>query len=299
MDIRMFQYFTAVVQHKQITVAAEALHISQPALSKAIKTLEAETGCQLFERSTRKLTLTEPGQILYKQISTVLREYNNVFKIIEDVQTIGTGTLNIGIIESFKYWIPSILKQFKYYYPDIAITIQDMGPKEIENSLKNYKIHLGVTSIIYEENKNTLKSLNMYQDNLILITPANHRLTHLQYIDIAELKHEKLIHSFSGYMVRDSLIDACKKAGFTPTIDYETEDLETAIGLVKAGLGVSVIPESYIKSNPSDELKLIYFKNKLPKSNVYITHHATRYLSPAIYDFIANAQSILKENDLF
>lgn len=293
----MFQYFAEVVKHKQITIAAEALHISQPALSKAIKTLETDVGFQLFERSTRKLKLTEPGEIFHNQVRVILREYNNMYKVIDDIHSIGTGTLNIGIIESFKYWIPDILKQFKQQYPEISVTIQVMGPKNIEDALKNYQIHLGVTSIVSKQNEKLLNSLPLYKDNLVLITSTNHRLSRLKHVNITELKQEKLIHSFSGYMIRNSVIEACERAGFTPTIDYETEDLETAMGLVEAGLGVSVIPESYIKPKPSINLNVIKFSDELPKRNVYIVQHISRYLSPSTDEFVTILQNTFDNND--
>ncbi len=86
MDIRILRYFVTVARNKQFTVAAEELHISQPSLSNSIKQLEQTLGCKLFERSTRKLALTEQGQVLYQHACKLLNEFDHIIKEMEDVK---------------------------------------------------------------------------------------------------------------------------------------------------------------------------------------------------------------------
>lgn len=293
MDIRTFRYFESVARNQQFTLASEELHISQPSLSNSIKSLEREVGCKLFERSTRKVNLTESGQVLYKHACKLLNQFDNVFKEMEDVRNIGAGKLNLGMIESFRYLIPEIISQFKDTYPSISINIREMSPNEIEYSLNNYDIHLGITSNCNKNNE--IEYIPIFNEKLVLITPLDHHLIHLSSIDISELKNEILIHSLTGYKVRESIIMACKDAGFIPKVDYETESLETARGLVEIGLGVSVVPESYLKLNPSKKIKIIYLKNHLPNRTVYISYQYQRYLPPAFFDFISIANLFSNE----
>lgn len=294
MDIRSFKYFDSVVRNKQFTLAAEELHISQPSLSNAIKLLEQHVGCKLLDRSTRNLSLTESGQVFYKSVLEILERYEKVNKEMKDVKNVGAGILKIGMIESFRYWLPQIIKQFKVKYPMISIKIREMSPMEIEVALKNYDIHLGITSSI--GNNHSFNYLPIFEERLVLITPTNHRFHNRKTVSIPELKDEVFIHSLSGFEVRQSLVDACLVAGFNPEVDYETESLETARSLVEIGLGISVIPENFLKLNPSKKICLIHLKSDIPNRVIYIAYDTQRYLPPAVHDFVILARNVSKEN---
>lgn len=108
--------------------------------------------------------------------------------------------------------------------------------------------------------------------------PNNHKLSNNKDIDITNLKNEILIHSLSGSGIRHTIERACNNAGFHPSILYETESLEMAFNLVKRGLGISVVPTSYLKSINTEQVKIIPFKNDLYKRSVYVAYHNKRYL---------------------
>ena len=109
MDIRHLKYFDSLVRNKSFTKASEELHISQPSLSNQIKTLEQELDFKLFERSTKNVNLTESGQVFYKYVIRVLKEFNNLYKEMNNIKDVGTGVLNIGMVDSVKYWIPQVI----------------------------------------------------------------------------------------------------------------------------------------------------------------------------------------------
>ena len=184
MDIRNLKYFVSVVENKQFTRAAKELHISQPSLSNAIKLLEKEIEVKLFERSTKGLVLSEPGQILYKHAVEILNLFDYIKKEMSDAKNIGAGIINIGMIESYRYLIAPLIYQFKKIYPSIRIKIREMGPEEIENALKNYDIHIGITSTLKEDNDCTY--IPLFKEKYVLITPADHRLKYLKHINISD-----------------------------------------------------------------------------------------------------------------
>lgn len=296
MDIRTLKYFETIVKHRQFTLAAKELHISQPSLSNAIKALEQELGCKLFERSTKKLTLTEPGQILYRHACEVLTHFENIHKEMNDAKSMGVGTVSIGMIESYRYFIAPIIYRFKQMYPKIRIKIREMGPEEMEHSLKNYDIHIGITSNANEECEFEYNPI--FREKYVLITPIHHPFEHLSSVDMTDLKNEMFIHSLEGFEVRKTITKACQEAGFTPAYEYEAESLETARSLVEAGLGLSVVPESFMALYPSKKVNLVYLNNRLPERTVYFVYQPQRYLLPAIKDFmkIAIEYSQLNKN---
>lgn len=284
MDIRTLKYFLTVAKHKQFTLAAKKLHISQPSLSNAIKGLEQELGCLLFERSTKKLVLTEPGETLYRHARDVLIHFENIYKEMNDAKNIGAGTINIGMIESFRYFIAPIISRFKKVYPNMRIKIREMGPKEIEDHLKKYDIHLGITSNVNRESECEYKAI--FQEKYVLITSSEHRFANVSEVDIIDLKNEMFIHSLEGFEARHIIVKACQEAGFTPAFEYETESLETARSLVEAGLGLAVVPESFLKLYPSKRVSMVYLSKGVPGRTVYFAYQPQRYLFPAIKDFM-------------
>ncbi|KXH87027.1 LysR family transcriptional regulator [Sporosarcina sp. HYO08] len=293
MDIRSLKYFYAVAKSRQFTQAAKELHISQPSLSNTIKALEQEIGCQLFERSTKRLTLTEPGQILYKHADHMLTQFEKIFKEMNDVKNVGNGKMSIGMIESYRYFIAHMISLFKKEYPNVSMKVRELGPKDIEQYLKNYDIHLGITSIANHENG--FEYIPIFQEEYVLITPLNHHFKNNSNINIIDLYEETFIHSLEGFEIRETFIKACQDAGFTPTIEFETQSLETARSLVENGLGISIIPERFLALNPSTKVNVVYIKNFLPKRTVYMVYQPDRYLSPAIHDFIKITSQFSKE----
>lgn len=284
MNIRDLRYFEAVARNQRFIVAAEELHISQPALSNTIKRLEERIGYKLFERSTKKLSLTELGQVFYNHVQHLLSQFDNTVDELELIRTLGGRKLRIGMIESSRYFMPQIIKQFKQIYPEIGIQIMEMSPVDIEQSLKNYDIHLGITSNI--RSSKTLRYFPIEQEHLSLAIPLNHKFTNLNSIDIIDLKEETLIHSLSGFGIRKTIVDACNTAGFEAHIQYETESLEMASNLVEVGVGVSVMPDNYLKSNPNKKINVIGFKDYIYTRTVYIAYHSQRYLPSAFHELI-------------
>lgn len=284
MDARILLYFKTVAETKNFTNAAKKLHIAQPSLSNAIKSLEKKLDCTLFERNTRRLTLTESGEVLYKHAEKVIDKISMVEKEMEDVKTVGNGTLKIGMIESSKYWMPGIIKQVKEIYPNITIQLNDMGPQEIITSLLNYDIHLGITADLMDHQH--IKSISLFKDSFILLTREKELLKKSGLIHFSQLKDIVLIHSLSGYDARRRILNECKKHGFEPKIEYETESLESAHQLVINDLGSAVVPESFIKYKKNENINPVYFKDAKMEREVFAHYIHNRYLPPVIDTFI-------------
>ncbi|GAA0610164.1 LysR family transcriptional regulator [Virgibacillus siamensis] len=298
MNIRDLRYFEAVARNKKFIAAAEELHISQPSLSNTIKRLEKTVGYKLFERSTKELFLTELGQVFNDHVYHLLSQFDNTVEELEHIKISGGGKLKIGIIESSRYFMPQIIKQFKQNYPEVGIQILEMSPVVIEEALENYDIHLGITTDI--KSNQLLRYSPIVQEQLSLAIPKQHKFANLNSINVIDLKEEILIHSLSGFGIRKIIVEACNTAGFKPHILYETESLEMASSLVEVGIGVSVMPDSYLKSNPAKKIKIIRFKNNIYKRSIYIAYHSHRYLPSSFHDLILMIKqaSINNANDV-
>ena len=285
MDIRQLRYFESVVRNKSLTKAAKELYISQPAMSIQIKALEQEFGGILFYRNTRKISVTELGQLLYRHACEILNQSRNIFKEMEDFKEIGSGELSIGVIESSTYMISKIILPFRDKYPDLFIKIKNMGAEEIDKALNNYDIHIGINSRKTESSN--LTSIPLVHEEYVLITPPGHPLKHVDSIDMFELRNENIIQTEQGFYMKQIIQNACLTAGFELKGLYESGRLDTVRILVETGLGIAFVPETYLKYASTSQFNVVRLKNPTPKRTVYISYHSLRYLPTAIHEFMS------------
>ncbi|WP_179714368.1 LysR family transcriptional regulator [Bacillus oleivorans] len=271
MDIRQLHYFEKVARNMKMTKAAEELHISQPSLTNVIKAMEREFGFTLFDRSTRSMALTESGQILYNHAQKILHHFDIFLKDMEEIKQVGKGEITINIIESSRNWIPLVILAFQKKYPEIKFNLKNVvRAKDVEEALINYDIHFAL--VTHHIENNGLACFPIFSEDIVLLTSKVHPFSHLQSIDLTELRNQNFINYESGFQIQKDFIDACKSANFEPKGTYEVGDLETACSLVKRGLGVTIIPESYVKYSMQNEANLstVKLKNPSPKRTVYI-----------------------------
>lgn len=292
MKIQAFRYFDAVARHLQFTSAAEELCISQPTLSNAIKRLEDKIEMKLIERSTKRLALTDYGRIFHHHIRVILSQFDNVLEELNNIKLLGDSQLHLGMVESFGYWVPEMISQFKKTFPNVGIQIREIGPNEIKQALINRDIDLGITTV--KEPIDEINYIPFIHENLALVVPKNHKLSDLDSIDITAIRGEDLIHSLSGFDIRETIMSACQIAGFKPRIKYEVNSLHASCHLVEKGVGVSVIPESYLDFTTTEKVSLIPFKDNTLKRSIYLMYDSKRYYPDTFYTLIETIQSLLK-----
>ncbi|MBO1004406.1 LysR family transcriptional regulator [Pseudogracilibacillus auburnensis] len=285
MDHRLLLYFTTLVDKGTFTQAAKALHISQPSLSSAIKKLEDNMGLSLFERSTRKISLTREGEILYKESNKLLNHFEHVQKEMTRLKNEGPLELKIGTIESVKFWLPKVIVTYRESNPEVHIKLLEvLGLRQVETALQNYKIHLAITNQHFENDE--ILTVPIYKENLVALFPKGHRLQHIQAISINDLEEEEFIICKEGFQTRQDILNAFRKTGINPNIHFEIERFETACSLVEEGLGITIVPENYIKSINHSAFSYKRITNANLSRTVYIACLKNRYLPPVIEQFI-------------
>ncbi|MBS4214689.1 MULTISPECIES: LysR family transcriptional regulator [Neobacillus] len=282
MEIRHMRYFVSVVRNKNITRAAEELHIAQPSLSAQIKTLEQMVGCKLLERNSREISLTEAGRVLYKHACQILLQVENVYKELEEVKEVESGEIKIGIFPSATYWLPHVITELKDHYPNLNLNVLEAGAENIEKSLLNYEIHLGITSKFFHSDK--LKFIPIYNEEMLLITHANHSFKNLQQVNLSELSNETFIQYKPGYQLRDIIIKSFQDAGIEPRVLCECRRLETVRSMVLSNLGVAIVPESFLEFANHRDFNITNIINPTPLRTLYVAFHKDRYFQPIIHD---------------
>ncbi|WOV84837.1 LysR family transcriptional regulator [Sporosarcina jeotgali] len=281
MDIKQLRYFVAVVKEGGFSGAAAKLHLSQPSLSKAVRTLEEQIGFQLLERTTKRVNMTESGQVFYKRALYILAEMDIFEKEVNEVKVAGSGEVRLGMIESVKNWIPNVLSWYRKQYPDMHVVLKEvLGRNDIEQALRDYAVHICLTNEFIDEPD--IVTAPLYTEKLVLVMSASHPLANRDTVHLADLSEEPFIITSKGFQTRKNITEAFEEAGVGMNYSYDADRFETILTLVEAGIGISIIPRNYIGEVVPDHLAIRELDSPSLERTVYLAYVKNRYRPPAI-----------------
>ncbi len=243
MELRHLRYFVAVAEELHFGRAAERLFMAQPPLSQQIRQLEQEIGVRLFERTNRRVQLTAAGQVFLAEARTILARVEEAVRKAQRASRGEAGWFGVGFVASVTYDVlPPILRRFRELYPDVELVLLELASGEQGQALRDKRIHLSLARLPTPEAGIVLETLA--QDPLLAAFPASHRLATRKAVKLPELAAEPFLlfppHAESSYA--EFVIHLCEQAGFTPRIVQTTGEIQTAISLVAAGIGITLVP---------------------------------------------------------
>lgn len=291
MDIRHLEYFIEVAKHLNFTKAANALHISQPSLSKTIKNMEEELGVPLFYRAFRQLELTDAGKALLQNAKKVLLAYEQLTSELNDVMDLKKGEIRIGIPPIIgAAFCSSIISQYIDLYPLINVTLTEVGTKKIKDGIDDSSLDVGFVCNNPHYYKG-VKSIPILKDPLKLVAHKNHPLSRKKTISLAELEHESFIMYRQDFSLYDSIIERCQANGFFPNIVCESSQKDFIIEMVEAKLGIALLPSQICRKLENETIKAIPFENPEIFLELGMIWKKDKYLSFSVREFIKLAKS--------
>lgn len=249
MELRHLRYFIAVAEELHFGRAAQVLGISQPPLSQQIQALEQELGARLFERTNRRVALSEAGRLFLDEARLVLAQVDKASDVARRAQLGELGELKIGFTTSapFTSSIPQAIFAFRQSFPAVHLALQEMNSMEVAARLEDESIQVGIMRPL--SLPDSLVVVELLREPLVAIINADHPLAQgsEQGLFLSELAAEPFVFfpRTYGSGLYAQLMDLARAAGFTPLITQEAGEVMTIIGLVAAGLGVTVLPASY------------------------------------------------------
>lgn len=243
MELRQLQYFIQVALLQHVTKASEELHVAQSAVSRQIHRLEEELGVRLFMQRGRNVQLTPVGQLFLKRAQSILQDLDRAVNEIHEFMDPELGEIRLGFPHSLgTQLIPQVIACFRKMHPGVKFRFrQGMYPSLIRDIVEG-EIDLAFISPFPERHEQVTGEVVLSED-LYAILPQSHPLAQEESIHLAELKDDTFVLFSNGYSLRPLVWDACRLAGFVPTIGFEGEETDTIRGLVAAGMGVSLLPE--------------------------------------------------------
>lgn len=247
MELRHLRYFVAVAEERNFTRAAERLHIAQPPLSRQIQQLEEYLGVALIEKGSRPLKLTEAGQFFLAHAKPLLDQVRDLKAMTQRVGKL-ERTLSVGFVASTLYGLlPDIIRRYRERHPEVEVTLHEMTTVDQLKALKEGRIDVGFGRIKSEDP--SIRRIRLRDERMVAALPSGHRLAQRQEgLRLLDLLHEPLLvfpkaprPSFA-----DQVLAAFSEANLVPDHVTEVRELQIAMGLVAAGQGISIVPESVV-----------------------------------------------------
>lgn len=240
-DLHTLRWFQAVADGATVTETAERVHITQPALSRALARLEREVGTPLFVRAGRVLRLTPAGRVFKDTLDQTLDRYDLGLRAVAELVDPDRGVVPLAFLHTLGTWlVPPLVSGFRGTHPLVRFELLQHGETAILQDLLDAAVDIILTS--GDPGHPQVRWQRLLVEPVRLAVPAAHRLAQRKRIRLAEVTDEPFILLRQGYGLRGLTEELCRHAGFTPRIAFEGEEVETLRALVAAGLGVALLP---------------------------------------------------------
>lgn len=239
--LKHLRAFVAISETGSFADASYLVHCSQPALSVAIKNLEAEVGGRLFSRTTRSLTLTPEGRAFLPIAQRLISDWNHALGNLQDQFSLKSGKLSIAAIPSFASdHLPEVLALFKQRFPDVNVSIDDVITEDVVDLVSNARVEIGITF-----DPGMIKGLDffpLFEDSFVALLPKGHTLCQADKIPWDMLLENDFIALRNPSSVRALIDEQIHRLKLDVQPVFEAHQLTTIGRLVAQGLGVSIVP---------------------------------------------------------
>jgi DNA-binding transcriptional LysR family regulator len=226
--------------------ASEQLFLSQPALSKKIQRLEEKLNGALFVRSRRKVALTDAGRSFLPKATKLLQDAEDALRETRAVIEGRAGTLRIGfVIASVSNILPRTILRFRKLYPEVELEMREMPSPLQVSSLIERSLDVGILRMPISNPK--LMSVPLFSEHLVLVAPATVPYRHRKGISRFRNSGFIFVSRLVSETFHDRVLSLCLRAGFTPRVVQEANEILTILHLVRAGVGVSLVPRSAVR----------------------------------------------------
>ena len=275
LELRQLECFYMVGILKNFTKAAEQLHISQPAITKAIQCLEQELNVRLFDRSQKHVVLTAEGQVFFSQAERILSSVKEAVTKMSDFQNAHRGIIKMGVPPMIgAYLFPDMIAHFKQLHPLVDIKFFEAGSLEIVSKIEKGELDLAIA--ILPENKQVFKTLPIMEEAFLLCTHAGHPLAQYPTVNFNQLRNESFILLKPGNYQYNAVFQNCAAYNYTPNVILTSNHFKTIKGLVASGLGISFLMRMVMRE---DDPSIITIPLKEPiKCRIGLVWSESKYL---------------------
>jgi len=248
-DIKPLRYFVEVARHASFTRAAEVLHVAQPAVSMAIRKLEAELELTLFHRHDRKVALTDDGKRLLVHATRILQTLDDAQLEMQELRGLTRGQVRVGIPGMLgSYYFPPILMAFRHRHPQLNLSVVEAGTGRLQQMLQQGLLDLAI--IVADEVPDELEVQLFLREQMMVTLPREHPLARQPRIRYDAFFSQELVMFQPGYFHRKAVDNIARQSQCTPNIGFETNLLPLIKSIVKQGFGISTLLAMVLRDDP-------------------------------------------------
>ncbi len=246
MELRHLKYFVTVAEEHSFSKAARRLNIAQPPLSYQINMLEQELNLKLFNRNTRPIELTMAGKYFYEQSLKILQSVQFSCEQTQKIANNEIGNLTISFSSNgIFYSLPKVVKKFRHEYPLVNLNLMQLNTSDQLDRIKQNFLQIGI--VCGTPNLPEIQSAFLFEEKFLIVLPKNHPLAKINTsINLDDLQEDFFIltQKSAGEYYYNVVESIFINANFKPNVIQKVCELDTALSLVKSGLGITIVPES-------------------------------------------------------
>jgi LysR family hydrogen peroxide-inducible transcriptional activator len=248
MEIHQLRYVCAVAETGSFSRAAERCEIAQPSLSQQVLKLEKDLGAKLFDRLGRSIRLTDAGRAFLPHARAILEQMEAARTSVADKNADARGAVTVGVIPTIApYLMPRYTAAFARKYPDARLRIVEETTPILVEGLRDLSIDLAILALPLRHKDLQLVSLRT--EPLFAVLPKEHPRAAAESLNLKSLRGEPFVMLRDGHCFRDLSLATCTHARITPNIAFESDQFSSVLGMVAAGVGISLVPEMAIDRN--------------------------------------------------
>jgi LysR family transcriptional regulator, hydrogen peroxide-inducible genes activator len=284
MTLTELRYIVAVAREKHFGRAAEACFVSQPTLSVAIKKLEEELDIKLFERGASEVSVTHLGEAIVRQAQIVIEQAAAIKDLAKRGKDPLAGPLTLGIIYTIgPYLLPELVRHAIEMSPQMPLMLQENFTVKLLEMLRTGELDCAIMAEPFPDSGLAIAPL--YDEPFVVAVPKSHPLAKRKSVSAEELKQETMLLLGTGHCFRDHVLEVCPEfARFSSNAEgirksFEGSSLETIKHMVAAGMGVTVVPQLSVPSEPQPHVTYLRLAAPIPTRRVVLAWRRsfTRY----------------------
>jgi len=294
MDVNQLEVLVAIAQEKSFSRAAESLHRTQPAVSQAIRRLEAELGEPLFDRSSKDGTLTAAGRVLFDFAQQMLNLRNHAHAAMKSLKDLEHGKLTLSANEYTVLYLLPLIPVFRARHPHIKIEVKRSLASRIASEILGRETEIGIVS--FRPNDPTVTAVPVLMDELALIVPPDHHLAGNTIVSVKELGAESFIAHNVSSPYRERVVRTFEKYRTPLNISLEMPTLEAIKRFVEQGMGVALVPRLAARAEiDRKQVIALTVREMRLERRLHLIYRKGATLSHAARAFLRVARDLQKE----
>lgn len=285
MDVRHLGAFVEVVRRGGFSRAGEALHLTQSAVSKAVKAIEEELGQPLLVRLGRRVALTDAGRVVFDRAQAVLSALHSIEEEVAEVGAVRRGHLRLGIPPMVGgAFFPPVLGDFRTAHPGVVLELREVGARSVEALVIDGEIEAGAT--VLPTDRSVFEAVPLMRDVLRAVVHPKSPLARRRSVALRDLEGVPFVLYREDFALHGHILDACRREGFSPKVAAESSQWDFMAAMVAADVGVALLPRTICRRLDAAQVKVLPLVEPELRWDLALIWKQGRHLPPAARAFI-------------